>query len=120
MKVLCIKQPFVELILQGRKIIELRTWNTKFRGLFLIHASKVPDKKAMERFNFEALPVGKILGRAKLVCVKEYKDKEEFDRDNQFHLATEWHKGYGFVLENVKRINPVNCKGKLGFWNIAI
>ncbi len=43
MKVLSIKQPFAELIIQGRKKIELRKWNTKFRGDFLIYASKNPD-----------------------------------------------------------------------------
>ncbi len=47
MKVLSLKQPFAELILSGKKTIELRKWNTKFRGEFLIHSSKIPDKKAM-------------------------------------------------------------------------
>ena len=52
MKVLSLKQPFAELILQNKKKIELRKWNTKFRGAFLIHASKIPDKKAMDKFGF--------------------------------------------------------------------
>ena len=43
MKTLSLKQPFAELILQGRKTIELRRWNTNLRGDFLIHASKNPD-----------------------------------------------------------------------------
>lgn len=30
MKNLSIKQPFAELILRGKKKIELRKWNTKF------------------------------------------------------------------------------------------
>ena len=46
MKALSIKQPYAELILQGKKKIELRKWNTNFRGEFLIHASKIPDLEA--------------------------------------------------------------------------
>ena len=33
MKALSIRQPWAELILQGRKTIELRTWKTSYRGL---------------------------------------------------------------------------------------
>ena len=53
MKALSLKQPFAELIVSGKKTIELRNWNTKFRGKFLIHASKIPDSEAMKRFGFD-------------------------------------------------------------------
>ncbi len=52
MKALSLKQPFAELILQGRKKIELRKWNTSFRGEFLIHSSKTPDMMNMKKFGF--------------------------------------------------------------------
>ncbi|MFH1445161.1 MAG: ASCH domain-containing protein, partial [Nanoarchaeota archaeon] len=81
MKALSLKQPFAELILQGKKKIELRKWNTKFRGEFLIHASKNPDKEAMQRFGFKELPCGFVVGKAKLVDVKEYKNEEEHRKD---------------------------------------
>ncbi|MEK0322582.1 MAG: ASCH domain-containing protein, partial [Nitrosopumilus sp.] len=38
MKCLSVSQPFADLIISGKKIIELRKWNTNFRGEFLIHA----------------------------------------------------------------------------------
>ena len=38
MKCLSVCKPFAELIVQGKKTIELRKWNTKFRGEFLVHA----------------------------------------------------------------------------------
>ncbi|MCA9485800.1 MAG: ASCH domain-containing protein, partial [Nanoarchaeota archaeon] len=78
MKALSLKQLFAELILQGRKTIELRKWNTKFRGHFLIHASKIPDQEAMKKFGFTNLPLGKIVGQAILKDVKKYKDENEF------------------------------------------
>ena len=38
MKCLSICQPFAELIIQNKKTVELRKWNTNFRGEFLVHA----------------------------------------------------------------------------------
>lgn len=116
MKALSLKQPFAELILQGRKSVELRKWNTHFRGEFLIHASKNSDKKAMDRFGFTELPTGCIVGKATLVSVKKYISTEEFWNDRDRHLASmEWGM-YGFVIDKVERIEPFPCKGSLNFW----
>jgi predicted transcriptional regulator len=116
MKALSLKQPFAELILQGRKKIELRKWNTKFRGEFLIHASKSVDKKAMQEFGFLNLPTGCIVGKAELIEVKHYLNKEEHQKDNNLHLASsDWGK-YGFILVNVKRVKNIPCNGSLNFW----
>ena len=90
MKTLSIKQPFAELILQGRKKIELRKWNTKFRGEFLIHASKIPYDEAMKKFGFKELPLGYIVGKVKLVGVKKYDNEEEHKRDKELHLASSY------------------------------
>ena len=117
MKVLSIKQPFAELILSGRKKIEIRKWKTNFRGKFLVHSSKIPNEKAMKRFNFEKLPCGFIVGKAELVDVKKYKDKIEFEKDKKLHLADSSFGNYGFVLRNTKRLKPIKAKGKLNFWN---
>jgi len=118
MKALSLKQPWVELILQGKKKIEIRKWNTNFRGEFLIHASKVPDMKAMKRFGFKEneLLLGFIVGKAELVNVKHYNNKE-FKQDKSLHLATKDFGNYGFILKNVKRIKPIKCNGKLNFWD---
>ena len=117
MKALSLKQPFAELILQGRKTIELRKWNTKFRGKFLIHSSKKSDEKSMEKFGVEELPLGFILGEAELVDVKKYNNKEDFENDKDKHLASEDWGCYGFILKNVKRISPLSANGKLRFWD---
>ena len=116
MKALSLKQPWAELILQGKKKIELRKWNTNFRGEFLIHASKIPDKKNMKKFGFEELPFGFIVGKAMLVKVKKYKNNKDMVKDKKFHLASSAFGKYGFVLKNVKRIKPIPAKGQLNFW----
>jgi len=116
MRALSLKQPFAELVMSGKKKIELRKWNTKFRGKFLVHASKVPDKEAMKRFGFDNLPNGKIVGEVELLEVKHYPDEESHNNDKNLHLANSYWGNYGFVLINPKRIKPIEAKGKLGFW----
>jgi len=116
MKALSLKQPFAELVVSGKKTIEIRKWNTKFRGEFLIHASKRPHKESMKNFGFSELPTGCIVGKATLKDVKHYKDKEAFRSDKDKHLASvEWG-DYGFVLENAQRLSEIKCNGKLHFW----
>lgn len=122
MKALSIKQPWAFLIVHGftehlpdktvkhLKDIENRTWNTKFRGRFLIHASKQPDKKALKYFinkgiNPEDLVYGAIIGSVELVDVVTKSESQ-------------WFQGpYGFVLKNQKcMLDPKPLKGKLGFF----
>lgn len=121
MKALSLKQPWAELILQGKKTIEIRKWNTKFRGRFLIHASLQPNKGQMERFGITAPQLGSIIGEAELVDVIKYTTKEAFDADFQKHFATTYvfdKRLYGFVLKNVKRVAPKPFKGRLNFFEV--
>jgi hypothetical protein len=120
MKTLSIKQPFAELILQGRKKIELRKWNTSLRGDFLIHSSLKPDDGAMKKFGFENLPCGFILGKANLVDVKKYEGESELKMDRSLHLADGNFGNYGFLLNNIERINPIPAKGNLNFWKFDL
>ena len=81
MKVLTIKQPWATLIMQKDKEYEFRSWKTQYRGDLLIHAGKGIDKEALIRLKKylpKELPLGKILGKVKLVdcinCDKEFID----------------------------------------------
>ena len=121
MKALSLKQPWAELILQGKKTIETRIWNTNFRGEFLIHASGNLDEEAMKAYSFKELPRRAIIGKATLTEVKEYPTKEEWLADNDKHLAGDlWdgRKRYGFILINVQRLIPKQMPGKLGFFEV--
>ena len=121
MKALSLKQPWAELVVSGKKTIELRKWKTNFRGEFLVHASKIPDFDAMKRLGFEnnALPLGMLVGKAEVVGIKDYskEGKEEFEKDKDKHLATsEWGEA-GFLLKNAIRLEkPITALGKLNFW----
>lgn len=123
MKALSLRQPWAELILQGKKTIETRKWNTKFRGEFYIHAAKQIDKEACKHFKIDqtTLTTGALVGKATLVDVRSYTSSEEFIADNHLHCAGQLNfRKCGFVLKDVKRIKPKACKGQLGFFEVKI
>lgn len=124
MKCLSVSQPFANLIISGKKSIELRNWNTKFRGEFLVHSPlkiKIADCK---RLKIDTnLPVGVIIGKAILYDVKKYNSSKEVMQDKKFHFASsKFHnKKYGFMLKNPKSFRiPIPMKGKLGFFDVEI
>ncbi len=118
MKALSLQQPWAELIVSGKKTIETRTWNTKFRGEFYVHASKTVNKIACKKLNVKNFVTGAIIGKANLVDVKNYKNSKEFQKDNNKHLALAKYKPYGYLLKNIKRIKPIEYKGQLNFFEV--
>jgi len=145
MKALSIRQPWAWLIVrpdivdskerqlaekQNRlKTIENRTWTTKYRGEFLIHASKTWDIiefRNIKRifYNFPSghidynnflyafkngrLKQGGIIGRAILyeVCLSAF-------RNPWYDLSP-----YGFALKNILPLSFMPCKRQLGFFNV--
>ena len=89
MKCLSLKQPYAQLLVSGKKIIEIRTWNTKYRGPFLIHASKKINKEVCKRLKIEQtkLVTGAIIGKANVYDVKAYESKNSFITDKHKHFA---------------------------------
>lgn len=125
MKVITIKQPFASLIAAGIKEYEFRTWRTKYRGDILIHAGKGVDKKAMEKFKEYNLeyPSGCIIAKATITdCIKiDNEARKMLDKKNSLVYSsiikhTDWE-GYGFKLEDVTKINPIEVNGKLSLWD---
>jgi ASCH domain len=125
MKCLSLKQPFADLLAHGEKTIELRKWKTSFRGEFLIHASKTIDIESCERLDMDTnkLTVRVIIGSAFLYDVKEYNNREEFERDRHKHFSvvTKYFEGYtyGFLVRNVKMFKkPIPYPCKLKFFEV--
>ena len=125
MKCLSISQPFSDLILQGKKTIELRSWNTKFRGEFLIHSPKkirIDDCKRL-KINEKSLITGAIIGKAEIFDVKKYHSSLEISKDHKLHFASTklQDKKFGFMIKNAKAFRiPLPCNGKLGFFEINL
>lgn len=130
MKAITIKQPWATLIMEGYKEYEFRTWKTKYRGEILIHAGKSLDKKAMKRFEHLNLeyPVGKIIAKATITnCIKvddELRNilarKDPLVYQGVISKSSKDWNGYGFKLENIQKIEPINANGKLSFWDFDI
>jgi len=124
MKCLSLKQPHAELLASGKKTIELRNWNTTFRGKFLIHASKNVDAERSESLgiDYKMLAYGAIIGTAMLYDVKEYKNKAELELDKIKHYAEIKNFGsrkYGFMVKNANRFrSSVPYRGQLNFFEV--
>lgn len=118
MKALSIRQPWAWLIVHGGKDVENRSWHTKHRGRFLIHAAQgmtsneftqallfcserglpMPDRDDMQR--------GGIIGSVELV-------------DSVDHSDSPWYMGEkGFVLRDPKPLPFAPLKGRLNFFEV--
>lgn len=124
MKCLSISQPFADLIVSGKKTIELRKWNTNFRGEFLIHAPikiRIEDCKRLKIT--KKLVTGVIIGKADLYDVKKYNSSKEVKNDQKFHFASKnfQDKTFGFKIKNAKPLRiPIPWKGQLGFFDVEL
>lgn len=122
-KCLSVSQPFADLIIHGKKTIELRSWNTEFRGEFLVHAPlkvRVSDCKRLG-IDPSKMTRGAIVGKANLYGVKIYQTKKEWQEDKKYHFADCEFSGsrYGFMLKSAKQFAiPIPHKGKLGFFDV--
>ena len=59
---LSVRQPWAELILTGRKTIELRTWTTSYRGPLWLHTGTKRDPQLEAGFGFDGLYHGGFVG----------------------------------------------------------
>lgn len=121
MKTLSIKQPWLELMLQGRKDIEIRTWDTHYTGRLLLHASKRADVQAckgigIQPYNFQNGVICGVGFLEKTICYNE----RTFRQDVKRHLnKPDWYDGhqYGWVFRDIHRIEPIKCNGHLSLWD---
>lgn len=126
MKVLTIKEPYASIIMSGLKEYETRSWKTNYRGKIYIHASiKIDDdlksRKDLQKLVYDnniTLKPGYILCEAYLddciymndMFIKNVSDKEKMV--GRYELGR-----YAWHLSDIRVIEPVQAKGKLGIWN---
>ncbi len=125
MKCLSVSQPYADLIIQGKKTVELRTWNTRFRGEFLVHAPLKVKTDVCKKLGIDTagLRRGVIIGRVELYDVKVYKTREEIKADHSRHFASKEYLDhrYGFLLKNPKELRvSIPYKGSLGFFEVKL
>ena len=122
MKAISIRQPWAELILQGRKTIELRTWSTNFRGALALHAAQRMKVENCEAYDLdpETLTRGALVGMVELIDVVEL-DEAWYETLRDQHLSLrDWPGGlYGWQFARPTRLEePIAMSGKQGLFTI--
>lgn len=118
---LSIRQPWVELILLGRKTVEVRGWHTAYHGLLLLHASSTLDFGICDRFGFDPdrLPLGAIVGSVDLVGCTRF-TQDTWRSLAAAHLTSQEFtpRLFGWILSNPRRIQPKEFRGRLGLFDV--
>jgi len=122
MKALSIRQPWAELIIQGRKTIELRTWQTHYRGCLAIHASQTVQEEACIAYGLDPAIVvrGALIGTVELVDIVTLDDATwEALRDQHLSLRNFPGPIYGWRLENPQPLpHPIPMRGRMSLFNV--
>ena len=125
MKVLSIKEPWASLIMNGTKKIETRSWKTKYRGEIYIHASlskaKITKSEVYELIKDMNFKCGYIICKCNLVdCIYMTDEYVNDMKTNHYeeYICGHYEVGrYAWIVEDVRVIEPIEAKGKLGLWN---
>lgn len=118
---LSIKQPWAELILLGRKTIEVRSWSTTFRGLLAVHTGKKPAVEALSRFpEIDASYLGGFVGIVELVDVELF-THSSWSRLRSEHLVPGPmpRETFAWLLRDPRRLRrSINANGSLGLFPV--
>ena len=122
MKALSIRQPWAELILQARKTIELRTWQTHYRGHLAIHASQTVGEEACIAYGLDPASVvrGALIGTVELVDMVTL-DEAAWEALRDQHQSLRDFPGpmFGWRLENPQRLpQPIPMQGRMSLFNV--
>lgn len=102
-KALSVRQPWANLIAEGRKTIETRQWPTDYRGPLIIVSSKRPPIP----------PAGCTVAKVNLVDCRPMTKADEEAAGASFYFGA-----YAWVFEDIQPLIPVPIKGQLGIYEI--
>lgn len=124
MKALSFRQPWAELILQGRKTMDLRTYNSHHRGLLAIYASQTIEVKACRQHDLDpaTLLTGGIVGVVEVVDVLPLSAGEYVIYASQHLEGRPFEQGiYGWMLKNPQRLpEMVPAHGRMSIFNVDL
>jgi hypothetical protein len=123
MKAISIRQPWADLIVHGKKTLELRSWSITYRGPLAIHASQTIDREACAANGIDpdSVTTGAIIGTVDLVDMIEL-DKAAFSNHRSEHLASGLFEPplYGWQLEHPQSLpQPRPIRGRMGLFNVS-
>lgn len=120
MKAISVRQPWADLIVQGKKTIELRTWSVGYRGPLAIHASLTVEREAclVHGLDPDSVTSGGFIGIVDLVDIHPLDAREYRERRGE-HLATVGYPGpvFGWQLQNPRALSqPRPGRGRMGLF----
>lgn len=129
LKCLSIRQPWADLIVGGRKLIENRSRRTHYRGPLGIHASKstaaiasLTDKEIADYcpdLDGDGLSIGGVIGTVELLDCVRYVDLPKALRRHPF--ADRGEDNWCWILGSPRRFaTPVAAKGNSGFFYVDV
>jgi hypothetical protein len=112
---LSVRQPWAELILCGKKSIELRSWSTAYRGQLWLHTGRQGDPELEKSFGLSHLFTGGYVGAVILTAVVPM-DQDRWESWRFKHLDPSPYQAgmYAWVLASPLRFEePVSGPGQL-------
>ncbi len=109
---LTVRQPWAELIVRGVKCVELRSWNTSYRGPMWLHASKQTDS-VEEIGNLGDVFLGGLVGEVELGAILPM-TAERWEAWRSKHLDPGPYRPgfYGWVLRAPRPLpEPIPVRG---------
>ena len=122
MRALTIHQPYANFIADGEKRYETRSWQTAYRGLLGIHASKNSTEAVYSGIALDG-PFGAIVAVGRLVeChrteyLTEWCENEIVD---EMDIGDFSPGRWGWLIKDVEKLaQPIPCRGYQGLWRLS-
>ncbi len=105
-KAISLKQPWANLVADGKKTIETRKWMTRYRGDLVICSSQKPSIH----------PAGYAIAIAEVYAIRPMQEKDERQaRCKVYPRAQSW------FLRNIRKFDrPIPIKGRLGIFDLTL
>lgn len=126
MRVITLQEPWANLIGEGIKVIETRSWPCNQFGELYIHAglTKIPSKDTRKNelagWLEGPLHYGTIFAKCNLsdcILITEEYAKQIEESNPRCFLCGDYTPGrYAWVLTDIEQIAPIKKTGKLGIW----
>jgi hypothetical protein len=114
-----IRQPWAELILRGKKTIEVRSWDTAHRGILYLHTGKIPDGYKALDLGLQDVFRGGYVGIIELAAIVPF-TPELWEKWRELHLSDgQFRQGlFAWMIRNPKRFrNPIPGPGLPGIFH---
>jgi hypothetical protein len=118
---LSVRQPWAELIISGRKTVEVRSWITEYRGKMWLHTGRTSDSNIEKAFGLHDLFKGGYIGSVVLSATVPL-DCQRWELWRKRHLiSAEYEPGlFGWILEGPIRFHdPIVGPGSLNLFHPA-